>query len=141
MRVLGTVLTMAVLALVASGCGDDGDAVAEGPHEIVATDFKYEPANLKIAVGDRVSFVNRSDGKPHSANAEYGVDIDPSPGEGPTDHSGKDINHAWQRGFATHALFTEEAQTVVFHVARKYEYVCSFYPEMKGTIEVVEKDG
>jgi plastocyanin len=131
---------LAGLALGASGCGDEGNA--DEPKEIVITNYKYDPEVLEIEVGDRVTFVNRSKGGVgHSANSEYGVDIDPSPGPGPTDHSGKDINYAGPNGFATHALFTDEPQTIVFRVARQYDYFCSFHLQMNGTIKVRPKDG
>jgi plastocyanin len=133
------VAALAATALAISGCGDDS-AGSDAPPTIVMSNFKYEPEYLQIEVGDRVTFVNHTS-KPHSANSEYGVDLDPSPGKGPTDHSGKDVNHAWKNGFVTHSLFEDEPQTVVFHVARKYSYVCSFFPEMHGVIEVVPKDG
>lgn len=138
-RVSSVIALVAGLALGATGCGDEGNA--DEPKEIVITDYKYEPEVLEIEVGDRVTFVNHSKKTGHSANSEYGVDIDPSPGRGPTDHSGKDINYAGPKGFATHALFPDEPQTIVFRVARQYDYFCSFHLQMNGTIKVRPKDG
>lgn len=105
---------------------------------MIATNRGYEPSELTVQAGETVTFVNRSLRSMHTAKDDPDEVIDGSPEPGPTDHEGGEINRASRVGFRTHALFPREAQKVVFPVARKYEYHCSFDPDMKGTINVVE---
>lgn len=107
-------------------------------HVVEITDSGYEPAHLRIEVGDHVTFVNRAKEAPQSAKDIRRGYVDPSPGDGPTDHSGVAIATAYKRGFSTHALFPGEPQTVVFGVAQRYVYTSSFNEDMRGVIEVVE---
>ncbi len=130
-----------------TACGGDADGEtgpvknAKGEYVVRVTDDGYHPRRLRIRAGDRISFVNRTKtGLPHSAQDERRGDIDPSPGEGPTDHSGKDVNYAYKRGFATHSLFPGEAQTIVFRVPQRYEYYCTFHGDrMRGVVEVLPR--
>jgi plastocyanin len=116
------------------------DAVSAGTrHRVVITDRGYRPRRLRIGVGDRVTFVNSSRKLPHSAQDESRGDIDSAPGDGPTDHSGKAVARASKRGFATHSLFPQEPQTVVFPVRRRYAYYCTFHSELNGSIDVVAR--
>jgi len=129
-----------LLAPALSSCGGD-DAASSGPQEVVITDAGYEPANLRIQAGSRVTFVNRSRDSPHTAKDDSDGHIEVSPQSGITKHDGSEVNRANPIGFATHSLFPKEFQTVIFPVVRKYSYYCAFHPEMKGTIDVVENDG
>jgi plastocyanin len=124
------------LSVASVGCGDESDG--SGPPRVIITRDGFEPSDLRLEVGQTVAFVNRSPNYVHSARDERQGDIDGAPGPGPTDHSGGDINRASRKGFATHSLFPRETQRVVFPVAKTYEFRCSFHPDMKGTIEVVE---
>jgi plastocyanin len=131
----------AALVLGGLGCGSD-DKADDGKHTVVITDEGYEPDDLTIEVGDQVKFVNRSKELPHSAKDDRRGPIDVSPeSDGETDHSGKDINYANKTGFGTHSLFPGEPQRVVFRAVRDYSYYCAFHPNLRGTIEVVEKEG
>lgn len=129
------VAAVAVPVLLSVGCGDDKNATV-GPPTVVITKQGYSPAELQIDAGDRVVFVNRAGPGPHLAQDESGGDIEVSPQPGPTRHDGSEVNRASERGFVTHVLFPEEAQTVVFPVARTYRFYCGFDPKMRGTIEV-----
>jgi plastocyanin len=107
-----------------------------GPATVEITDDGYEPDHLEIEVGDRVVFVNRMEQTAGSAQDESGGPIDVSPQPGPTRHDGSEIAHATRRGFATHSLFPDERQTVVFEAARRYDYTSTFDSRMRGTIVV-----
>ncbi len=109
----------------------------QGAPRVVITDDGYEPRDLEIRVGERVTFVNRGT-VPHSAKDESGGDIDVSPQPGSTAHDGSEINRASHKGFASHALFPDEPQAIVFPVVRKYEFYCAFHADMRGTLTVVD---
>jgi len=132
--------TALVAALVAGGCGDEPPDEQASPrdtaHVVRITDDGFSPAALRVAVGDRVTFVNRSKEQYHTAVADPRSVIEPTPEPGPADHSGKDVNHAHRRGFATHVLFPGEPQTIVFHARREFRYLCTFHPRMKGVVDV-----
>jgi plastocyanin len=75
--------------------------------------FKFEPANLAIAVGKTVQFINL-DEEPHTATAT----------EGAFDSKALDTNQTWN------------------YTATKpgtYPYICSVHPFMKGTLTVTPK--
>jgi plastocyanin len=148
-------VVIGVLVITAAGCGDDaesdrpeaskpaGPPASDGPrHTVWITDRGYLPKRLTIEVGDRVTFENRSKRLPHSAQDESRGDIDPSPeSKGATDHSGKDINYASMKGFATHSLFPGEPQTVVFKAPRTYYYYCTFHASLRGVLAVRPASG
>jgi plastocyanin len=75
--------------------------------------FKFEPANLAIAVGKTVRFINL-DEEPHTVTAT----------EGAFDSKALDTNQPWN------------------YTATKpgtYPYICSIHPFMKGTLTVTSK--
>jgi plastocyanin len=75
--------------------------------------FKFEPANLAIAVGKTVQFINL-DEEPHTATAT----------DGAFDSKALDTNQTWN------------------YTATKpgtYPYICSVHPFMKGTLTVTPK--
>lgn len=72
--------------------------------------FKYEPANLKVAVGETVKFVNQ-DEEPHTVTA-------------------KDVS------FDSKGLDTEDTWTHKFDRPGTFPYFCAIHPYMKGTITV-----
>jgi plastocyanin len=75
--------------------------------------FKFEPANVAIAVGKTVQFINL-DEEPHTATAA----------DGAFDSKGLDTDQTWN------------------YTATKpgtYPYICSVHPFMKGTLTVTPK--
>jgi plastocyanin len=75
--------------------------------------FKFEPANLAIAVGKTVQFINL-DEEPHTATAT----------EGAFDSKALDTNQTWNYTATTPGT---------------YPYICSVHPFMKGTLTVTPK--
>jgi plastocyanin len=72
--------------------------------------FKFEPANLAIAVGKTVQFVN-VDEEPHTATATDGT-------------------------FNSKALDTDQTWNYTTTKLGTYPYICSVHPFMKGTLTV-----
>jgi plastocyanin len=72
--------------------------------------FKFEPANLAIAVGKTVQFIN-VDEEPHTATATDGV-------------------------FNSKALDTNQTWNYTATKPGTYPYLCSIHPFMKGTLTV-----
>ncbi|MEH1899770.1 MAG: cupredoxin family copper-binding protein [Nostoc sp.] len=75
--------------------------------------FKFEPANLAIAVGKTVQFIN-VDEEPHTATATDGT-------------------------FNSKALDTNETWNYTATKRGTYPYICSVHPFMKGTLTVTNK--
>lgn len=75
--------------------------------------FKFEPANLAIAVGKTVQFINL-DEEPHTATATDG-------------------------GFDSKALDTNQTWNYSATMPGTYPYICSVHPFMKGTLTVTPK--
>ncbi len=75
--------------------------------------FKFEPANLAIAVGKTVQFVNL-DEEPHTATATDG-------------------------SFNSKALDTDQTWNYTATKPGAYPYICSVHPFMKGTLTVTTK--
>ncbi len=73
--------------------------------------FKFDPANLKINMGEGVKFVN-SDEEPHTVTATDGT-------------------------FDSKAIDTNEAWNYRFTKAGKFPYICAIHPFMKGTVTVI----
>ena len=89
--------------------GGDGTATTE----LVAADFKFDPADLSVATGGSIELTNEDDAK-HSLTAEdAGIDQDVDP-----------------MASTTVDLGDAEPGT--------YDYICKYHPEMKGTLEVTE---
>lgn len=130
----------AIVACAVGGCGDGSAEPRKNARPtFTITTAGFEPKRLRVEVGDRVAFVNRDPDGMHAAEYDPTGTIDSSPGEGPTDHTGGDVNYAYKRGFATHWLFPGERQVIVFRVARRYKFHCPFHPEMRAVIEVVDR--
>jgi plastocyanin len=72
--------------------------------------FKFEPANLTIAVGKTVQFINL-DEEPHTATATEGA-------------------------FDSKALDTHQTWNYTATKPGTYPYICSIHPFMKGTLTV-----
>ncbi|MEH1825204.1 MAG: cupredoxin family copper-binding protein [Nostoc sp.] len=75
--------------------------------------FKFEPANLVIAVGKTVQFIN-VDEEPHTATATDGT-------------------------FNSKALDTNQTWNYTATKPGTYPYICSVHPFMKGTLTVTQK--
>ncbi|MBD2452303.1 cupredoxin family copper-binding protein [Nostoc sp. FACHB-152] len=75
--------------------------------------FKFEPANLVLAVGKTVQFIN-VDEEPHTATATDGT-------------------------FNSKALDTNETWNYIATKPGTYPYICSIHPFMKGTLTVTNK--
>lgn len=75
--------------------------------------FKFEPANLAIAVGKTVQFIN-VDEEPHTATATDGA-------------------------FNSKALDTDQTWNYTATKPGTYPYICSVHPFMKGTLTVTQK--
>lgn len=84
------------------------------PNAIVKiANFKYQPADLKLNVGETVQFVNK-DEEPHTVTAKNG-------------------------SFDSKALDTDQTWTSTFTTPGTFPYVCSIHPFMQGTITVTPK--
>lgn len=79
-------------------------------HVVSISGFAFEPANLTIAVGDSVTFVNR-DNAPHTATQN-------------------------DRAFDTGRLSRNGQSTLTFTAAGSFDYFCAVHPNMKGRITV-----
>jgi plastocyanin len=79
-------------------------------HVVEITNFKFSEANLTIAVGDTVTFVNK-DSAPHTATQKGG-------------------------GFDTGNLPKNAKNTVTFASSGTFDYFCKFHRNMKGQITV-----
>ncbi|TDT77233.1 plastocyanin [Litoreibacter halocynthiae] len=79
-------------------------------HVVTISGFAFQPANLTIAAGDRVTFINK-DGAPHTATAKKGA-------------------------FDTGRLARNAQSTVTFASSGSFGYFCKIHPKMKGQIKV-----
>lgn len=75
--------------------------------------FKYEPASLKLDIGETAQFINQ-DEEPHTVTAKDG-------------------------SFNSKALDTDQTWTYTPTKPGTYPYFCSIHPYMKGTITVMPK--
>jgi plastocyanin len=117
MRALGwksikVVVALPVLTLLAISCwaGEGNAGGKPRAHTVAIRAFQYVPADLTVATGDTVVWINE-DLVPHTATAE-----------GKTFDSGSiAVKQSWQ------------------YVARdkgQFEYVCTFHSNMKATLTV-----
>ena len=94
------------LLLLASGCGAGEPAARRHTVEISA--FRYAPADLRVAAGDTVVFVNR-DAVPHTATAADG---------------------AWDTG----SVAAGDSGRVVVAREGRHPYRCLFHPNMASAL-------
>jgi plastocyanin len=99
-RALGAAAALPLIALPARAAS----------HTVTISGMAFVPADLTVAAGDSVTFVNE-DAAPHTATAEAG-------------------------GFDTGRLGRGESATLTFGSAGTYAYFCAVHPMMKGTITV-----
>ena len=83
-------------------------AVAKGSASVQMQDFAFSPASVTINVGDSVTWSN----------------------VGAEDHD------AASSAFSTGTVSPGSSATETFSTAGTFSYVCSFHPQMKGTIQV-----
>lgn len=79
-------------------------------HQVTIKSFKFSPAEISVAAGDTITFVNE-DGAPHTGTALDG-------------------------SFDTGRLNKGESGTVTLANAGTVEFKCNFHPNMKGTVTV-----
>lgn len=79
-------------------------------HTVEIVKFKFSPADLTIAAGDSVTFINK-DGAPHTATANSGA-------------------------FDTGRLNKNQSATLTFNGAGSFDYFCAIHPNMKATLTV-----
>jgi plastocyanin len=82
------------------------------PNEVVIDNFRFQPRQLKVAPGTRVTWVNRDD-VPHTATSTQKP-----------------------RTFDSGPLDTDNRFSYVFTKAGTYEYFCAVHPHMTGQITV-----
>lgn len=105
-------LALAAPATLAQAPAVAPAAPANAPPRIEIRNFHFEPAQLVVAAGTRVTWINHDD-EPHvvvGADARFGP---PSP-----------------------ALDTDGVFSAVFTTPGTYAYFCSIHPQMTGTIVV-----
>ena len=101
--------SLAVLALASCGGGESSPA-APKTAKVDIREFKYAPVTVRVAAGGTVTFVNR-DRASHTATA--------------------------RDGFDTGRLKAGESKPVkVGDDAGRVDYICSFHPYMKASVEV-----
>lgn len=77
--------------------------------------MKFSPKNLRVAVGDRITFVNQ-DSVPHTATAIDGA-------------------------FDTGRLRPGRSKRVTVRIAGKHSYFCRYHPRMKGSVSAKSSIG
>jgi plastocyanin len=130
-RRFATPVLVVVLALVAAGCGDDAvegattttatgappedtattEAATDEPDvDVIIQGFAFNPAQLTVAVGDTIRWMNLDDGVSHTVTADDGTFAGSVTGS---------------RSFR----FTATDPGV-------YDYSCTIHPEMRATLIV-----
>jgi plastocyanin len=77
-------------------------------HTVVIKGMKFSPKNLRVAVGDRITFVNQ-DSVSHTATAIDGA-------------------------FDTGRLRPGQGKRVTIGAAGEHNYICRIHPSMKGSV-------
>ncbi|WP_306258367.1 cupredoxin family copper-binding protein [Pararhizobium sp. IMCC21322] len=98
MKTLGAVLLTVMLA---------GNALA-AEHTVRIKGMKFQPANLSVAAGDTVTFIN-NDNAPHTATAKDG-------------------------SFSTPRLGKGNSAKIKISKSGAFDYFCAVHPRMKGKI-------
>lgn len=103
--------TVAAAAPTGAPVQAPADKPAAAETKVDIANFAFAPADIQAKVGDTITFTNR-DSTPHTATATEGAKFD----SGPLDQ-GKSFSYT-----------AKKAGTI--------EFVCSFHPNMVGTITV-----
>ncbi len=123
---------LACAVLLAPGCGgDDSSAVqddASPKATIVMTDSTYRPAEVRIEVGGRVTWVNGS----QTANTAE------TDGAGFFATDRRDLDE--RNVFDLHTLQPGEADSVEFDTPGRYRFHSSLNDRMRGVVEVVDTE-
>lgn len=112
-RILAATCSLVILAGGCGGGGNDSTGAGEpsGPQKVNISNYTYEPANLTVPAGTKVTFLNR-DSTAHTATSK-------------------------QRGsFDTGPIQPGRHATVAFDEPGTFVYYCVFHPFMKGTVRV-----
>ena len=97
----------------AAGSGTMAASAPEtSPYQVAIDNFAFKPAELNVAVGTKVTWLNRDD-VPHTATST-----------------------AKPRAFDSHTLDTDDKFSHVFSKAGTYEYFCAVHPHMTGKVIV-----
>jgi plastocyanin len=88
-------------------------ASASATRTVSIIDFEFDPGPLTIKTGDTVTWTNLG-------AAEEGHDVVGDGLESPTLHTGESYSHT-------------------FNAAGTFSYICSIHPDMKGSVEVLER--
>jgi plastocyanin len=107
----GALVLGAALCLAVAGTGAPLATAAEGG-EVTIEHFAFHPANLTVAKGARVEWINR-DETPHTI-----------------------LGAGQPAAFKSPALDTGDKFAFVFDKPGSYKYFCSIHPQMVGTILV-----
>lgn len=100
----------------ADGSENAAEDGASAPEEATSSElveirsFAYDPADIEVAVGTELAWVNR-DPAPHTATGD---------------------------GFDTGRLEQDARGTVTFTEAGTFEYMCTIHPAMRGRVTIVE---
>jgi plastocyanin len=81
---------------------------------VTIRNFKFEPAQVTLAVGETVQFIN-TDEEPHTVTSTNGA-------------------------FNSKALDTNQTWNYTATKAGTFPYICSIHPFMKGTLTVTKKN-
>ncbi|HEY6660466.1 MAG TPA: cupredoxin family copper-binding protein [Pyrinomonadaceae bacterium] len=103
-------LTLAGLFLTEQPSQMSSENATTNANEVVIQNFSFQPATLTVAVGTKVTWVNRDD-DPHTA----------------TDT---------EKRFASKALDTGDSFSTEFTKPGIYNYYCALHPKMTGQIIV-----
>lgn len=85
-----------------------------GTVEVAIGDYRFDPVEVRIRIGDTVKWVNREKRTAHS------------------------VLFAGPGGFESERFFPGDSWQRTFDKAGRYPYSCGPHPEMKGVVEVAE---
>ena len=116
-------VALAMLGSLLAGCGGIGSSSSSNMHAATSGEsgkeqtihidnFSFAPAEVAVAVGTKVTWINRDD-VPHTATST-----------------------AKPKVFDSKTLDTDQTFSFVFDKAGTYEYFCAVHPKMTGKVIV-----
>jgi plastocyanin len=127
-RLVPCVAACALALALLSGCGASGGATPSGtapadqpksppaqaaaPAQVVIDNFAFQPTEITVPAGTKVTWVNRDD-VPHTATST-----------------------AKPKAFDSGTLDTDQTFSRVFDKPGVYEYFCAVHPKMTGRVVV-----